>query len=356
MARGTSLLALGFALLTWLGSARAEAPLRVLVLDQGNPALARKIRAEGRYAGFALLDAAALGGEAPDAAGLARTGAAAAIEISAHEQVRLYLTSSEGAYSQVSLEQRAGDAESFPLRVIEQLRARLVDLGWALASESAPKESAATSQADIVRAAPSPPASGRMSVNDAAAGAPSSAPRAWRFWLQGGLSVLDAAGGVGVMAQGVLGAQLEWDAGWGLGALALLPLSDNEVRKSQGEADVRLYLYLLRASYSRPLAGAWRWTAAAGPGLALLPLTADAQAPWIGKTDRLLCGVAHLELGIARQLGGWLRTSASLLAGLSAPRPVVSFGGEEAAAWGHWFGALSLRAEVALPPTEEISR
>jgi len=44
---------------------------------------------------------------------------------------------------------------------------------------------------------------------------------------------------------------------------------------------------------------------------------------------------------------------ASLLGGWSAPRPVLSFAGREAATWGRFLGALSLRAEVALPPSSE---
>src|SRR6185295_6394756 len=143
------------------------------------------------------------------------------------------------------------------------------------------------------------------------------------LWLQAGLAVLSPAGGLGTAPYGALGVQLEGSGGWGLGALAFLPLSSNELHAREGEAEVGVHVLLLRASYSGALGSRWQWGLAAGPGLALLSLAAEARAPWLGTSDRLFCGVGTLELSLARELGGWLRLRSGLLAGLSAPRPVL---------------------------------
>ncbi|HWO11615.1 MAG TPA: hypothetical protein VNN80_19105, partial [Polyangiaceae bacterium] len=256
------------AVLLCAAPALPQAPLRVILIDHGNVALGRKLQAEGSYAGFSFVEPSALDGSAPDAARLERAGAAAVIELASEEQVELTVASSREASARVSLVRRAGDAESFPLRVIEQLRAQLVDLGWQLPTDAEPPAAPA--------APPVLPATPATSEALDAAPSPSSEPAAPRLWLKGGSSVLLAAGGVGPSAHGLLGAELQWGDVWGVGAVALLPLHQNEIRGLEGEADVSVNVFSVQASVRQPLGARWLGTAALGPGLVVLPLSADA--------------------------------------------------------------------------------
>jgi len=338
-------LVVGLALLCCcLGTARAEAPLRVLVFQRRSPALARKILAEGRYAGFQM-EALSAPDPASSAGVRAPSGAAAAIEVVSDDEVILTVNGTSSSGSEAYRLERTNEAESFPLRVVEYLRARLTDLGWAL-----PDEVALTTPPAVVPAPLPPTRSPPDDRTGQAPPTPSSPGRSWRVWLNGGLGVLRASGGLGTSAQGLLGARLSAGA-WGVAALALLPLASNELQQPEGEADVGVNVYLLQASYERRWGEGWGGALAVGPGLAVLSLDADATAPLIGKKDRLLCGMGSLELSLMRQLGDWFRVRTGVLVGVSAPRPVLSFAGRDVAAWGRVVGALSLRVEAGLPPT-----
>lgn len=339
-------------LCSWFGAARAEAPLEVLLLPNGSPTLARKIAAEGRYAGLSLVELTTLD-QKTSAEALARSGASAAVEVVSDQEVLLTVTSQQAAESRVFRLRRTNEAESFPLHVIEHLRAELTDFGWALPEESRASPVPSPAHSEVVppaRAQAPLPAGDRTDGG----GARSSARGArWQFWLNGGLSALRAGGGLGTMIHGLLGIRLEPGGGWGAGALVLLPLASNELQQPEGEAEVSVTAYLLQASYAHQLGAGWQGALAMGPGLAVLPLAATATPPLTGNTDRLLCGIGTLELSLSRPLASWIRLQGSLLVGITAPRPVLSFAGREAAAWGRALGVLALRVELGLPPLQE---
>ncbi len=323
--------------------ANGAPPLEVLLWDQGSPMLTRKIHAELLYAGFAVLDTKPVAAPAGDAELLSSAHAVAMIRVSSNESVNVTVrgTGEAGLYSQL-VQQQTSDTQSFALRVVEQLHARLVDLG-------------------LERAIPLAKAGEPLGVSEATGATtplgpvPASPLGKATLWLSGGVGATLAAGGLGLTPQGLLGVRIEPGGRWGAGLFALLPLLDNEVIAAEGEADVSVNAFGLHVAYSQPLAHQWLGTAGVGGGLLVLPLQGDASEPFIARGDRLFAGLYYLELGVGRELSDWLRLRVRLLAGVGSPRPVLRFDGSEVASWGPGFGTLAIGGEVGLPLAQQAA-
>jgi len=349
----------------WFGiascwSARAHAgqgPAIVVTADQ-HAELGRRLSAEARQAGMQVLDAP----RASDAAGVLRsTGAVATLRVVSATAIEVFIQTDQGEPISETWYRRPGEGDSFPLRVIEDVRARLVDL------ELWPQESSAPSAAEheamtTAPAAAEPPAAKAAPEQQAVQAAPpalapevdtgntSSPPatQAGGFWVVGGAGALVPDGGMGTTPNAWLGARFDWSGPLGAELLALVPLRESEVAAPEGEASISATAFAGHLDYALGIGRSTRLRAGAGAGLLVLKLRGEASPGFVASDDTLVSGLAYAELGAAFGLGSWMRLGATTLLGMSAPRPVLSFDEHEVAAWGRWFVAASLRAELRL--------
>lgn len=356
----------------------------VLIIGAGSPELMRKLRAETAYAGFHPTERAS------------DSGAPATLRILSRERVEL---SVEGVDRKQRFEQtlvsRPNERDSFALRVVEQLRARLADVGWTLPEEAAPVSQAGsapgsaaapesvngsanvsdaalgvttgTSEAGVASArqgelfdlgTPDPSRSPDASSNAIVDGGdPSSAgsgtSAAGRLWLDAGIASSWASGGIGAMPHAALGAQLDLGAAWHARAASLWPLSEAQIEADEGKA--RAAWTGFTATLARSFAVPQPWFAQAGLGAGLLVLDArgEARDDFSGRRERLYAGTYFAEASFGRELASWLRLRASALGGVTAPRPVLRFDQREIASLGRFVGALTLGLDLTWPHAPE---
>jgi hypothetical protein len=132
--------------LFWLGAAAeasAAPPPRVLVLDLDEHDLARRLRAELTFTGLAPVKVA----RALDAD--STPNAEALVRVISERAVQIEIVDAEGhrTYSS-TLRATRTETTTFAVRVVEQLRARLIDLGFELPAELPPETSQSDTRAD----------------------------------------------------------------------------------------------------------------------------------------------------------------------------------------------------------------
>lgn len=336
-----------------------------------NPELSRKLRAEIGYAGFVAVD------------GAAGTGPAASIRILSADRVRLSVQrANDAARFEQILERRPGEAESFALRVVEALRARLVDLGWTLPEPSSaamgpsssgaepsetasmPSGGAATEGSDGIAADPAvaepSPGTGFDGEPSDADRAPSEASRGdargLRLWLGAGASGAWSFGGLGLTPHAQLAVRADLGPDWSAALGASLPLVSTELDAAEGEAQVSWWAYTASLERSLPLPGAWFGGFGLGAGLFVVGAEGQASGDFSGQSERLTCGAGFVSLSFGRELNDWLRLRATATAGSTAPRPVLRIDGREVASLGRGYGSLGLALEIGWPEPEAEAR
>jgi hypothetical protein len=319
-----------------ISNAAAASAARIVVVTSGNAELARKVRAEAEHAGI-LVASEEVASPAGDKALLEKHGAVGVVELSSPDRVRIYVAASgeHGDYRAV-VERAPADGDGFALRVVEQVRGRLVEL------RLLPPEP--ESRAAPVASTPPEP--------DTSPGVEVPPPPTLGLAVGGAMSV--AAGGIGVAPAIALGLRLEPSARFSASLHALLPVVDNEVNEPEGEASVLVNLFLAELGYRFARPGArFQPEVGAGAGLVVLPLEGEAAPPREGHDDQLVAGVYFLGLGAGYSIEPWLELRAGARVGLSAPRPAIRFSEREVAAWGRPFFAATLAAEFQLPLSSE---
>lgn len=318
-------------------AAAASATARIAIVASGNTELARKVRAEAEHAGIVVAneEAATPGG---DGALLEKHGAVAVVELLSADRVRIYVApSGEHGDYRAFVERAPADGDGFALRVVEQVRGRLVELRLLPAE---PERGAA----EVVTAPPeaSTPRSGELPPPSPTLG----------LAVGGALSV--ASGGIGPTPGIALGLRLEPSARFSAALHALLPIVENEVNEPEGEASVLVNLFFAELGYrfAAPRAP-FQPEVGAGAGLVVLPLEGEAVEPREAHDDELVAGVYFLGLGAGYSVDSWLVIRAGVRAGLAAPRPTLKFSGREVAAWGRPFMAATLEAEFQVPLSSE---
>ncbi len=323
-----------------LPSAAQEAE-RVSLGDGGSPELARKLRAELAYAGFSAVETGS--GTAP-----------ASILVLSPERIELSVQGvADGAAFTQTLERAPGEGDSFALRAVEALRARLTDVGWKLPEHSA-------SQLEL--AAPPEPAAAPPILDEQAATPVEATPAATEaaapelgLWLGGGAMASWSPGGLAVAPHAALSLRAELGRSWGAMVLAQLPLLDLEIEADEGEA--RIAWTALSAAIDRRLPLSAPWFASLGLGAALFVVDAvgEAQPQFSGRHERLTSGAGFAALSIGRELNDWLRLRALAMAGAAAPRALLRFDGREVASLGRAVGSLGLQLELGWPVLEAAS-
>jgi hypothetical protein len=353
------LLALGVSLSA--RPARADNPPRIVILAEENDELARKVRAEALNAGFVVVDAHP-SGSAGDRALLSRHGANALVRVSSAEQVEVYIARSadDSPYTQ-ALVPRSNEGEAFALRVVEQTRARLIELKvWV------PEPSPTANEGPGASAQPGTSAT---ASEETTATAKTTAPGVQepdrsemqradssRLWFDVGVTGSMPSGGLEPTPHGLLGARFEPNASWGVGLFAMLPLLESDVLEPEGEAAVSASVFAAGVDLSPLRTEHWIAGVGAGAGALLLTLRGEASDPYVAHEDRLVSGIGYVEASVARRIGSWARIKLGAMGAFSAPRPVLRFADREVPFWGRWFGGLSLRAELGLSTSASEAR
>ncbi len=352
--RASTLIALGLATALQLSGARGTEPARVRIIDAGSAELARKLQAEVLYAGFA----AHLGDA--DAADPHQSAQAPSLRVVSDHLVELTLRGPRELASSVqTLARGPGESDSFALRVVEHLRARLVDLGWTLPAA----EGSIESKAETLSTKPAPPVPAQaqhpspVEPRDAASETDVGAPRSpLTLWLAAGAAGSWAPGGLGVVPHGTLGVRLDLAERWGVSVSSLWPLVESEVEAEEGEASVAWHQLGVGIDYSLSLSAPAFASAGVGASLLVLDVQGEGREPFEGRDDRLLAGAYHAELCAGIALSKSLRLRATLLAGVNDPRPVLRFDERDVASLGRWFGSAGITLDVGLPLSREAGR
>jgi hypothetical protein len=197
----------------------ASGTARIVLVASDNAELARKVRAEAEHVGISTAtESRAV--SAGDAELVRRHGAVGVVELASPDRVRIHLAPSgeHGAYDAV-VERAPADGDGFAVRVVEQVRGRLVELRLLPAEpEAAPQTQA--------REASAPPALGanpsrpRQDRPDPAQGASGKSPT---LGLAVGGAGTVAFGGVGATPAASLALRLEPTSRWAATLRALLP-------------------------------------------------------------------------------------------------------------------------------------
>lgn len=333
--------------------ASAAEAVDIAIAEGGSPELSRKLRAEVRYAGFVAVDGARLADGAP-----------ASLRVLSEDRVQLSVQRpSDAARFEQTLERRPTEGESFALRVVEALRARLVDVGWTLPTPSSAEADVAPSEprpAEVTAEAVLEPALERMTAPEPVGDTPGGAEAAslvggssgLRLWLGAGATGAWSFGGLRVTPHGALLLRADFGPEWGAALTANLPLASTALRGAEGEADVAWSAFTVAVEHTLPLPAAWFGGVGLGAGLFGLDARGRARADFSGQSERLWCGAAFAQLSLGHALNGWLRLRATATGGTTAPRPVLRFDGREVASLGRGYASLGLALELSWPEPE----
>lgn len=330
-----SLMCVAFAAALSAG-ALAEERAHVLLAGGTDPTFARRVRAEAEAAGLVVIEVA----EASDASELlTQYHAPALIRLFSDERSEIHVLLADGAIVR-TLARHGDDRDSFALRLVEEVYARLVELHLV---EPRKRTEAAPAVVEPVRAQP---AADRGREHPRAAGAPLTSSK---LWLLGGLAGTRPAGAIGATVHGVLGVALEPARRVTLAARAFLPLTENNLVEREGSADVNVNLFIADAGYElfEPVR-ALSVGAGIGAGVLVLGMQGEAAAPLTGQEERTTAALGFAQASLAWSLAPWFRIRLGVLGGASAPRPVLRFAEREVAAWGRLFAAAALSSEFGL--------
>jgi hypothetical protein len=325
-------LALTAVFLTMTPGARASAPRIAIVTDRPDDALPALLHAELDVLGFEVVIVGPTATDSGDAAFAARL-------VPSHAGVEVWLIDS--ATSRLTLRELVRTDGVAPssnriaaVRAVEFLRARLAaphPEGNQAPDASAPKaELPAPSARD--ETAPEVPR-GRRGTFD--------------FFL--GPSVLASPSALSAGWEAVLEARWMPAEHWGLGIIAMFPISGAHVAASEGST--RVSATLAGASLDwLPLLPNERWQPQLGVALsgALLGMTGSAEPPLLDRTEQIFVVVPSLRAGIAAKISRRLALRTDGLVGASLPRAAIRFAGREVTDWGRPLFSLSLGFEASL--------
>ena len=308
------------------------------------PELARQLAAELEFAGFVAVAVTS------DAAASER----AALRVLSSARVELTVQrAADGSRLQRTLVRDAGEGDAFALRVVEQLRAHLVDVGWSLPEPHRQEPAAAPEPAletppSLASATPAqtPAATGEADTATPSGGPePRSAPL--RLWLDAGLTASAALGGV-VTPQVELGAALELEP-FRASVFTWLPPLDSDVEADAGVGHLRWFALGGAGHWALPLSSLWVADAGLGAALFVLDVRGEASGGFEGRREHLYTGAYFSELGLGLELLEWLRLRVTARGGVTAPRAVVAMDDRPAAHLGPLFGALGAGLDVTWP-------
>jgi len=374
--RGEPSVACAIALVAMLAApAEAQRSTAIVLIAPPASTLANRLRAEAVGVGFALIYDPRARDDEPLAAVAARNGATGVIRVGSDSSVIVFLSGPGGATSFDVILADSREGQSFTLRVMEEIRARLVALtlpaksasgvgqarrpdgsgnGGRGGSEGRRSPDGGTKAAvpetvlskGVVPQDPVPKAAASK-----AADPPATEGRA-------GLGVAPFAsiaatapkGGLQTTFQAEVGLRAGLSAGWAISVRGLLPLTSAAVDGMEGTA--RVTPALVTAHVERRVWGTRRFSVwgRVGGGILLLALRSEPASNFdVGRTDGVLAATGLLEAGLGVDLFSWLALQGTIGGGMVAPRPVFQFDGYTVAVWGRPFALASIGLAFRLP-------
>lgn len=350
----------------------APAP-RVVLLDLAKGDLARRLLAELTFTGLAPVPSRS------DVGARSIPEAGARVSVTSERTVEIEFIDAAGHRTDSSTLSSAGNEATFPVRVVEYLRARLLHLGFDLPDELPSRAASSATAEGAERRVPEPtppPAAEAARVAErveapafvaappVAPDAPlpsrpipadvpvpearepsDSPPKALVLWSRAGPAGHLAPGGFGVSFAGALAVGLDWDE-VGLGIAGSFPLIPLEIDDARGEANISPFTLGVELRYPLWSSDRWRLAAGAGGGVVGWRMQARAEQPFMGRQQTLISGRYYLHAALSRALDDWLQLGVMVAGGLNSPRPVVRFDENEVASWGPGFAALTVFAEL----------
>lgn len=348
------LVVMACALLFCPARAYGNAPVAIAIHGQGNEELARKLTAEVGYAGFAVAANADV-----DSGPGSTTRAAVVLRVLSSERIQLVFSQPEDGSATEShiLDMLPGEGDAFPLRAVEFVRARLVDLGWQVpavdvelvpaAETPQPSATPASTPPELEPAASAPTPAEALGADAGAANRlPGSTLARRGAWLGIDAAGLTVLGGFDVSPRAGLGVRAELGEYWGVSLHAAMPLGPAEFSRVEGQAQLSWYAASAGAHLRWQLDEAWFTHLGVEGGASMLRLKGQALDGFAGRKERLYVGTVAASLGVGRRLLDWLRVRAFVSPGLVAPRPIVRFDGREVAAIGRVFASAGVSLEA----------
>ena len=342
----------------------AAEPLRRVLLDPGaQPSLSRKVRAEASQAGLAVsvVPARSIATDEDAASALVRDpDAAAVVTLLGARRVGVYVPAPDGSVLEF-LSASEADNDTFPLRIVEYLRARLAAL-----PEAGERASLAAASAEPAATQEKPPKPEPAPIPEVAAepATPSSdlvqsPPRRMRsaehgFWFEGGAGYGGRPGGLESGWRAAVGARYAFDS-FSVGALALLPLTASEFHEGTNAARAESWSYLAKgAIHHHPVT---ELGLGFGPGLGVVvqQLQGTATPPLESRSDTVVSAALFVHGDVSWAVSPWLRFAFVLETGAVVPRVAVRFDGREVTGTGTWFidGLLVARLRLGSPGGEQ---
>lgn len=313
----------------------------VLVVAPAAEHLASRIRAEAAVLGVLILDDAAASWGEPPAVLCRRHQAIGVLRVWSDVHATLFLEAT-GAAPAVhdTFDIRTGDGQTSALRIVEEIRAHIVDRAEAAAS---PARTAAAAEAPQL----APP-----SVTSLAGPASSEGPGP-RFKASGGLTAGFWSSDVGASLHWVATLGARTPSGVGLTLRGTFPVWGRDITASEGTVGWRPILTTAEISAELLRRSRWALVAAAEGGAMFLHLAPTAAPGFSASPDSMVVALALLGLGTRVELTDWVALRVALSVGATAPRPVAQIDGRPMGQWGRPVLFFSIATEFGWPRSAE---
>jgi hypothetical protein len=311
---------------------RSPAGPILLLVAPGGDHLAGRIRAEAAALGVVILhDATAAWNDRAEVL-CQRHRAIGVLRVWSDVHATLFLESSRTAPAvQDSFDLRLDDGQTSALRIVEEIRAHIVD-----------RAAAATSRGPAAAAVePAPPI-----INSPAAPSARAGPGGLRLAASGGLAAGFWSSDVGASLHWVAALAARTRSGFGVTLRGTFPVRVQDIAASEGTVQWRPILTTAEISAELLRRSRWALTVAAEGGAMFLDLAPTAAPGFSAAPDAIVVAVALVGLGTRVELTDWLALRAALSLGATAPRPVAQIDGRAVGQWGRPVLLFSITTEL----------
>jgi hypothetical protein len=318
-----------------IAAAQDRAPPRpiLLLVAPGGDHLAGRIRAEAAALGVAIVhDATAAWNDRPEVL-CQRHRVIGVLRVWSDVHATLFLESSTTAAAvQDRFDLRSDDGQTSALRIVEEIRAHIVDRAEAATS---PRTAAAAVE-------PAPPGI----IKSPAAPSPRVGPGGLRFEASGGFAAGFWSSDVGASLHWVAALGARTRSGVGVTLRGTFPVRVRDITASEGTVEWRPILTTAEISVELLRRSRWALTAAAEGGAMFLDLAPTAAPGFSAAPDAMVVAIALLGLGTRVELTDWLALRGALSLGATAPRPVAQIDGRAVGQWGRPVLFFSITTEL----------
>jgi hypothetical protein len=304
----------------------------LLLVAPGAHHLASRIRAEAAVLGVAILDQADAAWSDPPAVLCQRHRAIGVLRVWSDVHATFFLEPSGAAPAvQDTFDLRSDDGQTSALRVVEEIRAHIVDRAKATASPAT--AAAAVEPAPLSIKTPSAPVSPAGS-------------RGLRLGASGGLVAGFWSSDVGASLHWIAALGARTPSGVALTLRGTFPVRVRDITATEGTVEWRPILTTAEISVELLRRSRWALSAAAEGGAMFLDLTPTAAPGFSAAPDTMVVALALLGVGTRLELTDWLALRVALSVGATAPRPVAQIDGRPVGQWGRPVLFFSIATEL----------